>query len=92
MRLRRPIILLAALAGVGALLVGVLLGTKAKASDVETTIGRGEAVAHDVRAWRDAHGGTWPATVEETGRTMPSTATRNAFNAGRLSQRLLVLK
>lgn len=58
----------------GALLVGVLLGTRAKASDVDTSIGRGEAVAHDVRAWRDAHGGRWPATVEETGRTMPSTA------------------
>ena len=62
------------LAGVAAaLLVGVLLGTRAKASDVETTLARGDAVAHDVLAWRDAHGGRWPASLEETGRRAPST-------------------
>jgi hypothetical protein len=58
----------------GALVLGVLLGSRAKAADVETTIARGEAVAHDVRAWRDAHGGRWPATIDETGKPTPPTA------------------
>jgi hypothetical protein len=63
------------LAGVaGALVLGVLLGSRAKASDVESTKARGEAIAHDVRAWRDAHGGRWPSDLAEAVASPPATA------------------
>ena len=57
-----------------ALLVGVLLGSRAKAADVATSRARGEAIASSLRAWRDAHGGRWPTTLEEGAPSAPRTA------------------
>lgn len=55
-----------------AVLVGVLVGTQITPSDVELTRERGERLRTAIRAYRDAHDGRWPATLEEA---VPSTPT-----------------
>lgn len=57
----------------GTLLVGVLVGTQIKASDVELTRERGEALRRAVRSYRDAHGGVWPATLAQAAPDAPTT-------------------
>ena len=58
-----------------ALLVGILAGSAAKEGDVAETMRRGEGIAAKVRAWRMAHGGRGPATLEEAvGEDVPRTA------------------
>lgn len=57
----------------GALLLGVLVGTQIKSSDVELTRERGEALRRVVLAFRDAHGGAWPATLSEAAPDAPAT-------------------
>ncbi len=57
----------------GTLLVGVLVGTQVKASDVEITRERGEGLRRAVIAWKDAHAGAWPATLAEAATDAPTT-------------------
>ncbi len=55
------------------LLVGVLIGTQIRPSDVELTRARGEELRLAIRAWKDAHEGRWPATLEEVVPSPPTT-------------------
>ena len=57
----------------GTLLLGVLVGTQIKASDVELTRARGETLRRAVLAWRDAHAGAWPTTLSEAVPDVPTT-------------------
>lgn len=62
---------LAAVAAV--LLLGVMVGTQIKESDVRETIDRGEVLRRRVRAWRDAHEGRWPAALSDAAPDAPTT-------------------
>lgn len=57
----------------GAALVGILLGSQVKLSDVRATLERGEGVRRSIAAWREAHGGAWPARLEEAVPDAPRT-------------------
>lgn len=48
-----------------AILAGVYIGTAFHDQDVEATKVRGNAIAREVRNWRDAHEGRWPAKLED---------------------------
>ncbi len=56
-----------------AVLGGVLLGSQVKPSDVDATIERGETLRRAIATWRDAHGGAWPARLEEAVPDAPRT-------------------
>ena len=55
------------------LLLGVMIGTQVKQSDVEITRERGEGLRSAIRSFRDAHDGHWPATLEEAVPNPPTT-------------------
>lgn len=56
-----------------AILLGFLAGSGAKSTDVAATIRQGDALAEAVRAHRAAHGGAWPARLEDAIRGVPRT-------------------
>jgi hypothetical protein len=47
-----------------AILLGVLAGTRQKADDVAVSQARGDEIARKVLAWREAHGGAVPPSLE----------------------------
>ena len=57
----------------GALLLGVLVGTQIRTSDVDATRERGEALRRAVITWKDAHAGVWPTTLAEAALDAPNT-------------------
>ena len=57
----------------GAILVGVLVGSQVKPSDVDVSVERAETLRRAIAAWRDAHGGAWPARLEDAAPDAPRT-------------------
>lgn len=55
------------------ILLGVLLGVGAVPADVAATQQQGEALRARLLAWREAHGGAWPRTLEEAVPDAPRT-------------------
>jgi hypothetical protein len=56
------------------ILLAVMLGTRQRADDLLVTKGRAEDLRRQLIAWRDAHAGAWPATLDAVGRDTPRTA------------------
>ncbi len=56
-----------------AILLGVLVGSRQREQDVLVSQERGEALRQQVAAWREAHGGTDPASLAEAAPQAPRT-------------------
>lgn len=56
-----------------AALVGILVGSQVKPSDVDASVERGDTLRRAIAAWREAHGGAWPARLEEAAPDAPRT-------------------
>jgi hypothetical protein len=61
-----------ALAAAGVIL-GVIVGTSIRESDVRESLARGESIRGGILAWRTARGGAWPATLSEAVPDAPTT-------------------